>query len=363
MNLFEMEPEKYWGFPSTYSQAKRDEEIKFVRESGLYLFSEKTDGHWHRFVKQDGTAKIQSRGISKVTGTYGDHSKHVPHIFGTLDRLFSGDTMIIGEMFLPGQNDNGMKKIFGCDAPKAVARQKEEKVRFRIFDVWFLDGVDFMKTTFEQRVKVMRGMSEILKDPYIEFVEYYETDVMLEKLEEIFEAGGEGIVCQKKTGIPEPGLRPAHKTLKIKKEIEKEIDCVVTGYSPATREYTGKYLEDWNYWENVKTGGKAFGPLYEAYCNGEPFEPVTEGYFYGWAGAIYVGLYKDSDVVPLCKVSGLSQELKADLVNNYSKYHLAPVVITGMEVTADRSVRHPKLKRFRDDINAEDCTWDKVFGK
>ena len=66
--------------------------------------------------------------------------------------------------------------------------------------------------------------------------------------------GYEGVVIQRKDSKYTPGKRTARKSLKIKKEIEIEIDAYLTGrIKPATMEYKGKEPETWNYWMDVRT--------------------------------------------------------------------------------------------------------------
>ena len=56
-------------------------------------------------------------------------------------------------------------------------------------------------------------------------------------------------------------------------------------------------------------------------------------------------------------------EFKEELKNNYDKYHMMPIKITGMMVSDDNSIRHPKLISIRDtDIDVKDCTLAKIKG-
>ena len=69
----------------------------------------------------------------------------------------------------------------------------------------------------------------------------------------------------RKDAIVSPGKRTAWKTIKVKKELEKEVDCFLTGhYKTPTRLYTGKELRSWIYWEDLKTGNLVSGKLFEA---------------------------------------------------------------------------------------------------
>ena len=76
-------------------------------------------------------------------------------------------------------------------------------------------------------------------------------DTFYNKLNMIFSAGGEGVVCYKNSGLPEPGKRTAHKTMKVKRELENLIDCLITGIEPAAEDYSGKDIGTWTYWRDT----------------------------------------------------------------------------------------------------------------
>ena len=82
------------------------------------------------------------------------------------------------------------------------------------------------------------------------------------------------------------------------------------GGRPPVREYTGKEIESWNYWENIKSGELVYGQYYSEYKAGVPLEPVTKTYFLGHPGSLEVGVFKDNRIVSICHLSGLSDELK-----------------------------------------------------
>ena len=367
MNLFNIEREKYWSFPSSYSKEKRKIMTEDFINSGNYFCSEKIDGNWCCFVKQNGIAKMQTRGRSTVTGEFGEVQDKVPHIFNTLNNIFSDDTFIIGELYYPGGNDKDVGSILRCLPDKAIARQEKDncKLRFYIFDVWFYDGTSLMNTEFESRIEYLKCINRVMDslNEYINCATYYEaSECAYSLLEKVFERGGEGIVLQKKKGFPEPGKRTAKKSLKIKKEIENDLDVICIGYNSPIREYTGKDIEEWKFWEDIKTGEKLYGFYYETYKTGaRSIEPVTKTYYYGWPGSIQCGVYKEDSIVHLCDVSGLSDSLKEDIASNFNGYYMKPLRITGMESTKDNSIRHPKFIGFREDIDARDCSWEKIF--
>lgn len=365
MNYFEMEPERYFSWPSSYDKTRREDRLSQMVSSGNYMWSLKTDGNYSRFVLQGGEAKLQTRGISKKTGTYGEVQDKVFFFEDTVN-AFSGDTVLLGEIYMPGCIDKDIGSILRCLTPKAIERQKKEKLRWRIFDVLSFDGESLMNTPLVERQEYIKKAVERINNPLVVGVKYYELDeTFYDQLGQIFNAGGEGVVIYDKKGRPEPGKRTAWKTLKIKQEMAQDADCFIYGTEPAVRDYTGKEIETWRFWENLKTGEKLVGEYFSEYRLGQTnLEPISKGHYYGWPGAIYCAVWDENNApLILCKCAGLTEEFKEELKNNYDKYHMMPIKITGMMVSDDNSIRHPKLISIRDtDIDVKDCTLAKIKG-
>ena len=70
---------------------------------------------------------------------------------------------------------------------------------------------------------------------------------------------------------------------------------------------------------------------------------------------------KDKQIMVIGYISGIADEIKADFAINPDKYKNQVCVVNAMETTADYKLRHPKFIKFRDDINIEDCTFEKIF--
>jgi len=374
MNYFEMEPMKYFAPPSTMSSDTRRNKLEQMIDSGNYMFGLKTDGNWSRAVITKDRQALQTRGISTVTKTYGEIQDKVLFWDAVCD-AFGMDTVILGEVYLPGGIDKDTGAILRCLAPKAIARQKENPLKWRIFDVLVLDGMDMMDWPFEERISHIPEVVGRINSPLVEGVTYYEMDdTFFDKMGEIFATGGEGCVCYKKDCKYIPGKRGPHAwdTVKVKQEIASEIDAFITGIVPGERVYTGKDLSSWQLWENQRSGEKLMGSYFGEYQTGGAYIPVTKNYFYNWPGAIQVSVYDSNhNEVPLCKVSGLTEDFKTSLRDDPDRWIGCPVTIGGMMVSSARadsegngiSVRHPLLKRIREnDISKEDCTLAKILG-
>lgn len=374
MDYFTSEPMKYFAPPSTMSSDMRRHKLEQMIDSGDYMFGLKTDGNWSRAVITKERQALQTRGISTVTKTYGEIQDKVLFWDAVCD-AFGMDTVILGEVYLPGGIDKDTGAILRCLAPKAIARQKENPLKWRIFDVLVLDGMDMMDWPFEERISHIPEVVGRINSPLVEGVTYYEMDdTFFDKMGEIFAAGGEGCVCYKKDCKYIPGKRGPHAwdTVKVKQEIASEIDAFITGIVPGERVYTGKDLASWQLWENQRSGEKLMGSYFGEYQTGGAYIPVTKNYFYNWPGAIQVSVYDNNkNEVPLCKVSGLTEDFKTSLRDEPERWIGCPVSISGMMVSSAKadsegngiSIRHPLLKRIREnDIAKEDCTLAKILG-
>ena len=374
MDYFTSEPMKYWACSSTMTPEAKKRKLEQLAASGDYLFGLKTDGNWSRAVITKERNALQTRGISVTTKTYGEIQDKVTFWNAVLNAEWLGPTVILGEVFLPGAIDKDVGSILRCLAPKALARQKDNPLRWRIFDVLALDGKDMMHEKFENRIKYIPEVVQRINSPLVEGVTYYEMDeTFFDRMGEIFAAGGEGAVCYRKDSLYEPGKRGPHAwdTVKVKQEISSEIDAFISGIVDGEKLYTGKDLATWQLWENQRTGEKVAGSYFGEYQLGGAYIPVTKNYFNDWPAAIQVSVYdKLGNEVPLCKVSGLTEEFKSSLRDEPERWYGCPVTIGGMMVSSAKadsegngiSIRHPLLKRIREgDLTKEDCTLAKIF--
>lgn len=206
MDYFTSEPMKYWACSSTMTPEQKRAKLEQMAESGDYMFGLKTDGNWSRAVITPERQALQTRGISTVTKTYGEIQDKVLFWDDVCKAFSHGTTVILGEVYLPGAIDKDVGSILRCLAPKALARQKDNPLRWRIFDVLALDGKDMMNETFENRINCIPKVVRRIDSPLVEGVEYYEMDdKFFDKMGEIFAAGGEGAVCYKRILVMSQG--------------------------------------------------------------------------------------------------------------------------------------------------------------
>jgi hypothetical protein len=174
----------------------------------------------------------------------------------------------------------------------------------------------------------------------------------------------EGIVITREDCQYLCGKRTAWMTLKMKKELEDTIDAFLDGdFKMATRLYDGKAIETWPYWENFKTGEKSDYCRFNDYKNGIPVEPVTKGYFYGWASRVSFSVMKDGHRVHIAWISGITDELKKEIVTKPEKWVGKVAELTAMEIEhidGNYSLRHGRIENWRDDKKPEDCDFSQI---
>lgn len=353
-----LEAEKYWSWPSSFKGDPKEETRNLIFSSN-YLGARKMDGAYYRFIKDmDGNMRLQGRSRS-VNGHYLDKLDHVPHLMNFFNELPNG-TCLLGEIYFPNnEGSSNVTTIMGCLTNKAIARQeKGDKLHYYIFDVWAFEGESWMDKKCEDRFDELNALSRAYPNEFIEWAQYYEGKELWTQLQTILANGGEGIVMTKKGTVPQPGKRPARKTLKVKKELAENIDCFFTGRATSpTRMYTGKELETWKYWVRLRDNQKLEGLFYENYKNGEAIEPVTKPYFNDWAGSLEIAVLRDGVETSIGFLSGLSDEIKA---NPKDMRHRC-IEVAAMEVLPTGGIRHGKLKQFRPDLTYLDCTWEKYM--
>lgn len=377
IDFFTSEPMKYYAPPASMSKEVKRLKIEEMIRSGRYLYGIKTDGNWARAIVTPNRNALQTRGISKKTGCYGEIQNKV-FFWKDIVKAFSNNiTVFLGEIFMEGMIDRQIGSILRCLDDKALARQKEQKLHYRVFDVLCYEGVELINKSFQERIKYIPKVVERINSPLVEGVTYYEMDdTFFDKMEELFSIGAEGSVCYKKDAIYIPGKRGPHAwdSLKVKQEISNDIDVLITDLVPCEKNYSGSDISHWDLWRNTRTDELVRGQYFGEYQLGRPYEPVSKNFFNNWCGAITVSVYdRNHNLIPLCNVAGLTEDFKTQLRDNFDDWYLCPITLGGMMVStasADAtsgigiSIRHPYIKSIRKgDISPDDCTLSKIISE
>lgn len=328
--FYTMEPMKYYDAGANFKGEKAQNMVQ--NKNGNYIATQKFDGEWARIIKDDGKVVIQSRNISKVTGEYGNKTELVPQIVQDAMDLPDG-TVLLGELCWRDitKTSKDVGTILRCLPAKAIARQKDEKLIYRVFDCLAWGGKDLSnepyKTRFDYALSapICTNLSFTYILPPIWVSENFE-----DFLQSILADGGEGIVIHSLDYKYSPGKRPAWTTLKVKK-VTTELELMVVDAIAPKENYEGTEIDTWKFWKDGK--------------------PVTKPYYYGWANGVVV----DNGKTWVRVTSGLTDDDRAWLVTEEAKAAIANrqlfAVVSAMEVDKESgSLRHPRLIRLRTDM-------------
>lgn len=329
-------------------------------ESGEYFGQIKKDGFWYQFVSGETESYLFSRNESRDTGLLTEKLANVPHIAEALNGL-PKNTILIGEIYVPGGTSKNTTRIMGCLPATAIKRQEEEgKIHYYLHDIIAFNGVSMLKMPALKRYDVLTKVFNSFNLAQYSFMELAEThtDNLFEKIGLALENGEEGMVLKHKDAPYSPGKKPAWSAIKCKKVDYADVVCM--GFEDATKEYTGTELENWQYWENKELRTKTVGSCYGV----EGYDPITKPYYFGWKTAIKIGAFdSNGNLKQIGTVSsGLTDDMKKDITDNPDKYINQTMMVQCMEKdNAAQTLRHPIFKGFRIDKNSKECTLEEIF--
>lgn len=327
-------------------------------EDGTWFAQLKKDGALYMFVKGlEGQTYLFGRTVSKVTGLLTEKSANVPHIIAPLSQLPNG-TILLGEIYYPGKTSKDVTSIMGCLAEKAIDRQNGSygPIHFYIYDCLGFNGTSLLKYDNWTRYQVTKRIFEkySIARNEIELAAAVEENIYT-SIGAALAAGEEGMVVKKKTALYEPGKRP--QTMLKAKQVDY-IDAVIIGFKDPVKEYTGKELENWQYWN--KGGYFIMG----FYYNDSEAIPVTKHYYYGWKNAIEIGAYDENGNIHSIGTiaSGLTDSMREDMTKypeNYI-YKVCEIQCMSLDKKA-KTIRHGFLISMREDKNPNECRMEEIF--
>lgn len=331
-----------------------------ICSKGDYFLQEKIDGIWYQFVKTENFSYLFGRNVSKKSnGVLTEKSKNIPHIVNAFSVL-PANTIIIGEIYVPGGTSRDATRIMGCLPEEAIKRQEEEGlVKYYCHDIIFYDGVNLLQVEAERRYDILKAIWRLHSFDSYDFLRLavkVETDLE-ETLSRILREGGEGVVLKKKTAPYSPDKRPAWHTIKVKQM--DSIDLVITRTIEPTKEYTGKDIKTWPYWENEEGVLSA-----ECHYNDEGWIAVTKPYYLGWHTALGIGAYDENgDLIELGTVSsGLTDSDRKAMSKTPESYVGSVCSIDCMSIDKEgHTLRHPVFKEMRPDKNPRECQINEIF--
>lgn len=362
-----IEPMLIWKLP-----AGKESMLSEVCSNGEYFLEEKIDGAFYQFVKTENHSYLFGRTVSKLSGILTEKSDNVPHLKEALSCLPAG-TILIGEIYVPGGTSKDTVSIMGCLPALAIKRQEKEPIHYYVHDIIAYDTVNLIDSPADLRYKILSAIWEkhnLNQYSFLRLATRIDEDMEAE-ISRILKSGGEGVVLKKKDYPYTPGKRPAWSTIKVKQM--DSIDLICTGFCDATKEYTGKELATWEYWEERGEQSQdgeytlllSEGRYYEDYLhNPHIYRPVTKPYFLGWKTAIRIGAYNDKgELVDLGTVSsGLTDDNKREMTENPDLWLGHVVALDCMQIDKkEHTLRHPVFKCKREDKDAKDCVISEIF--
>lgn len=362
-----IEPMLIWKLP-----AGKESMLSEVCSNGEYFLEEKIDGAFYQFVKTENHSYLFGRTVSKLSGILTEKSDNVPHLKDALSCLPAG-TILIGEIYVPGGTSKDTVSIMGCLPALAIKRQEKEPIHYYVHDIIAYDTVNLIDSPADLRYKILSAIwkkHNLDQYSFLRLATRVDEDMEAE-ISRILKSGGEGAVLKKKDYPYTPGKRPAWSTIKVKQM--DSIDLICTGFCDATKDYTGKELATWEYWEERGEQSQdgeytwllSEGRYYEDYLhNPHIYRPVTKPYFLGWKTAIRIGAYNDKgELVDLGTVSsGLTDDNKREMTENPDLWLGHVVALDCMQIDKkEHTLRHPVFKCKRDDKDAKDCVISEIF--
>lgn len=362
-----IEPMLIWKLP-----AGKESMLSEVCSNGEYFLEEKIDGAFYQFVKTENHSYLFGRTVSKLSGILTEKSDNVPHLKEALNCLPAG-TILIGEIYVPGGTSKDTVSIMGCLPALAIKRQEKEPIHYYVHDIIAYDTVNLIDSPADLRYKILAAIwkkHNLNQYSFLRLATRVDEDMEAE-ISRILKSGGEGAVLKKKDYPYTPGKRPAWSTIKVKQM--DSIDLICTGFCDATKEYTGKELATWEYWEERGERNQdgeytwllSEGQYYEDYFhNPHIYRPVTKPYFLGWKTAIRIGAYNDNgELVDLGTVSsGLTDDNKREMTENPDLWLGHVIALDCMQIDKkEHTLRHPVFKCKRDDKDAKDCVISEIF--
>ena len=373
IDFYNLEAMKYYSPSTSWSEEKKKQNAMDKIFSGEWWGAQKRDGIFCMCGKNpEGEIFLRPR-AKNTKGEFVNKVDWVPQIHWFLNELEPG-TVLLGEVYLPrDEQAKTTTSIMNCLLKKSLARQAkpEDKLHLYVFDILADAGESYLNMKAIDRFLRVSDYEKKYNGSFIDWAEYKNGKELWDMLQNLLADGYEGVVITHKDAPYQPGKRSNKVSLKIKKELQDTVDCVIIGANPPTKAYNGKEIETWEYWFDEINNGCILASvyfesqhesIYNKYVSGEPVYPVTKNWFYGWSGSWKLGAYKDGKLIQIGSLSGLTDEQK----ENWKDYVGKIVEVSAMETSENqeggKGLRHPKLIDIRDDIAPEECTYERIFG-
>ena len=366
IDFYQLEAMKYYSPSTRWSAEKKKENAMQKIFSGEWWGAQKRDGIFCMCGRnQDGDIFLRPR-AKNTKGEFVNKVDWVPQIHTLLAAMDPG-TVFLGELYLPrDEQAKSTSSIMNSLQPRAVKKQQkeEDKLHLYIFDVLANKGKSLLDVPALKRFTTLHKMSFLHAD-YVEWAKYCNGQDLWNMLQQLLADGYEGVVITHQDAPYQPGKRSNKISLKIKKELQETIDCIIIGANAPTKISGTNMPQDWEYWLDEMHDKKILASdyqkefhrhPYEDYYDGDPIYPVTKNWFYGWAGSLKLGLYDGDKLIHVGDLSGIDESIKA----HWKDYVGTIAEINCMEIHDTGGLRHPRFLGWRMDKSPKDCTIEQI---
>jgi len=253
---------------------------------------------------------LLSRHISKVDGLPVDKTKNIPQVTDH-EFLDLQDTILDGEVFL--KDFHYTSSIMNSSPSNAIAKQESDGwLNYYVFDVLVFRGQDIRGWSYTKRRKVLKAVVKRMGLEHVKVVPQYKPEQIPEMFSKIVKAGGEGLIIK--------DIRCGYGVNWCKLKRSYDVSCFISGY----KEGNGKYR--------------------------------------GNVGAIELSVYsEDGKTIAVGWASGFTDQLRNEINEDREGFIGVAVDIFAHELSVKGvRLRHPTFHRIRNDVNAEDCTLEKL---
>lgn len=359
IDFFNLDAMKYYSVPNTWSEEKKKDNAVNKIFSGDWWGAQKRDGIFMMALCDEDENEIFRPRSKNVKGEFVNKIEWVPHLASFFRGLPNG-TCLLGELYLPrDEQAKTTSSIMNCLKEKAISRQQkeEDKLHFYVFDILAHQGQSLLDTPALERFNLLKEYEDIYSSSkYVEWATYKNGKDLWDMLQNLLADGYEGVVITNADAHYQPGKRSNSVSLKIKKELQDTIDCVIIGANSPRKDYTGTEIRTWPYWFDEMTNEKIYGEFYDDYANGRAIMPVTKTWYNGWAGSLKLGVYDKDKLIHIGDLSGITDEIK----ENWKDYVNTVVEVSCMEILDTGGLRHPRAIAFKRDKNPKDCTMEQI---
>ena len=107
------------------------------------------------------------------------------------------------------------------------------------------------------------------------------------------------------------------------------------------------------YWQHSRTGEKMYGYHYDDFKAGATIEPISKGYYNGWAGSIELGAVDgEGKIVPIAWISNITEDVREKVTTGEMDKQVVRVTCMELDHSVNPpSLRHAKITEYRKDKN------------